>query len=43
MCNEIMHAMPDTFHWISERFKKQDTCKRRRDIAQQATHARVCS
>ena len=21
MCNEIMYAMPDAFHWISERFK----------------------
>ena len=27
-CNEIMHAMPDAFHWISELFKKQDMCKK---------------
>ena len=25
-CNEIMQTMPDVFHWISERFKKQSMC-----------------
>ena len=24
--NEIMHAMPDVFHWIFECFKKQGMC-----------------
>ena len=29
MCREIMHAIPDAYHWISECFKKQGTCKKK--------------
>ena len=28
MCNKVVHTMQKALHWIPERFKTQDMCKK---------------